>query len=514
MDVRPWPIRAASQDLSKADSFVIGPLTVDPPTRRIGDGERDEQLEPRVMRVLVALARAKGKVLSRDDLIELCWDGQIVGDNAIDRVISRIRQVFAELAGDTVRVETITKVGFRLVIEAPVPTAPQFLAEFDSVSAPRSPVSRRAIVGGALGAVAVGAIAYAGWSNAPSRYRPDSRALALYDRGMLLQKTAEPGTTEQAIAHFKQAIEIDPGYADAWGALAMSYLHTFAGLSGKGKDAILELQVSAARRALEIDPDQPDGFVASQFTLPHIGNFTEMDKRTRAVIARHPDHWYGHAKRAMFLRDTGRPMRALESCRKVIEIDRMLPIAWGNMAMTYMMVGDLQRMEFVLDEATKIWPAHSYLWPMRINLYAQTAQFENAAAIARDPRSRPDYVTAEVGEKQATLMDSIAQSNRRSLDRSRGEMLQVMDRNPVSIMTNVPLLAAMGFGEDALVALQRVFALAAKDIDLARRLSAMIMFCPVILDFQSDPRHAQILAAMALEEYWRRSGSQPDFRRS
>ena len=119
MDVRPWPIRAASQDLSKADSFVIGPLTVDPPTRRIGNGVRDEQLEPRVMRVLVALAAAQGKVLSRDDLIELCWDGQIVGDNAINRVISRLRATLADLADDTAQIETITKVGFRLVAVAP-----------------------------------------------------------------------------------------------------------------------------------------------------------------------------------------------------------------------------------------------------------------------------------------------------------------------------------------------------------------------------------------------------------
>ena len=42
-------------------------------------------LDPRVMQVLVALTGAAGKVLSRDDLIALCWDGRIVGDNAINR---------------------------------------------------------------------------------------------------------------------------------------------------------------------------------------------------------------------------------------------------------------------------------------------------------------------------------------------------------------------------------------------------------------------------------------------
>ena len=129
MDVRPWPLRAASQDLSKAECFVLGRLKVDPPTRRIGDGARNELLEPRVMRVLVALASAKGKVLSRDDLIELCWDGQIVGDNAINRVISRLRQAISDLSDNAVRIETITKVGFRLIGIAPdLPGTPAPLA--------------------------------------------------------------------------------------------------------------------------------------------------------------------------------------------------------------------------------------------------------------------------------------------------------------------------------------------------------------------------------------------------
>ena len=125
MEVRPWPSRAAAQDLSKAERFALAGLTVDPPTRRIIAGDREELVEPRVMRVLVALDLARGKVLSRDDLIELCWDGLIVGDNAINRVISRLRAVLAELAGDAVKLETITKVGFRLIGTAPgIPAAP------------------------------------------------------------------------------------------------------------------------------------------------------------------------------------------------------------------------------------------------------------------------------------------------------------------------------------------------------------------------------------------------------
>ena len=126
MEIRPWsPSRPAAYDLSKAAGFTLGPLTVDPPMRTVHNARLSEMLEPRVMRVLVALRGEPGRVFSRDDLIELCWDGQIVGDNAINRVISRLRAVLAKLAGETVRLETITKVGFRLIgIASDLPAAP------------------------------------------------------------------------------------------------------------------------------------------------------------------------------------------------------------------------------------------------------------------------------------------------------------------------------------------------------------------------------------------------------
>ena len=67
------------------------------------------------MEVLVALHRAVGAVLSRDDLTAACWRGNVVGEDAIQRVIQRLRKV-AGLA-ETFRIDTITKAGYRLVME-------------------------------------------------------------------------------------------------------------------------------------------------------------------------------------------------------------------------------------------------------------------------------------------------------------------------------------------------------------------------------------------------------------
>ena len=102
----------SSIDLAREEPFRIGNLQVDPPLRRVSNGET---LEPRVMQVLVVLARARGAVISRDELIRTCWGGRIVGEDSINRVISRLRRLAVELGDDAFTIETVPKIGYRLI---------------------------------------------------------------------------------------------------------------------------------------------------------------------------------------------------------------------------------------------------------------------------------------------------------------------------------------------------------------------------------------------------------------
>ena len=102
-------------ELAREAGFRLGSLEVDPPRRRVAleDG-REEILEPRVMQVLVALARADGRIISRDELLESCWRGVVVGEDALNRVIGRVRRLSEGLGAGAFKIETITKVGYRL----------------------------------------------------------------------------------------------------------------------------------------------------------------------------------------------------------------------------------------------------------------------------------------------------------------------------------------------------------------------------------------------------------------
>lgn len=99
--------------LAHEAAFWLGALEVRPPTREVLSPHGREVLQPRVMQVLVALSRAGGGVVSRDDLITSCWDGRVVGEDAITLVIMKLRKL-ASRSGEAFAVETIPRVGYRL----------------------------------------------------------------------------------------------------------------------------------------------------------------------------------------------------------------------------------------------------------------------------------------------------------------------------------------------------------------------------------------------------------------
>jgi TolB-like protein/DNA-binding winged helix-turn-helix (wHTH) protein/tetratricopeptide (TPR) repeat protein len=90
------------------------------------------------MQVLVALARANGEVVSRDDLIETC---RIVGEDSIGRCIARLRKT-AEASRHAFTIETVARVGYRLKIAGAAASAPDATGsatpEADSIASDRA----------------------------------------------------------------------------------------------------------------------------------------------------------------------------------------------------------------------------------------------------------------------------------------------------------------------------------------------------------------------------------------
>lgn len=129
--------------------FRLGGWLVEPRLLRLSRGEREEKLEPRAMQTLEAMAARAGEPVTRDELMTAVWGHSHLTDEALTRIVSRLRRCLEGF--DDVRIETIPKIGYRLVASGQASAGNGF---------GRSPVGRAALWTGAalLAVLAAGAV--------------------------------------------------------------------------------------------------------------------------------------------------------------------------------------------------------------------------------------------------------------------------------------------------------------------------------------------------------------------
>lgn len=80
------------------------------------------QLEPKQAEVLAYFCRHPGRLISRDEFIAEVWQGQIVTDNAINRIIAKLRKSLGDPAKHSEYIITLPRKGYRFI--APVVLLP------------------------------------------------------------------------------------------------------------------------------------------------------------------------------------------------------------------------------------------------------------------------------------------------------------------------------------------------------------------------------------------------------
>lgn len=101
----------------------IGDWLIDPQANELKRHSEVIRLEPRVMQTLLCLAENAGRPVTREELLARAWPDCIVNDDSLSAAISKLRKAFADDSREPKFIETVPKVGYRLV--APVHHAAQ-----------------------------------------------------------------------------------------------------------------------------------------------------------------------------------------------------------------------------------------------------------------------------------------------------------------------------------------------------------------------------------------------------
>ena len=485
------------------------------------------------MQVLVVLAEARGKVVSRDDLIARCWGGRVVGDDAINRVIGKIRRLSEGAAAGAFELETVTKVGYRLIVRPTNGVSAVAAAPPSVLSRRRLPRARRAAVVLALAIVAVIGFVVLQFTTAAkpvagARPRPASQPAApllaardLETRGIAAVFEGTPEQTAQGIGYLKAATALSPGYAAGWGSLAMAYVLSFA-QTPMSEQATVALRVREAEaQALRLNPHEGHAQAALVSLEPTFLNWRRKDAVLSHALALAPhDTPPLMYQQVQFLTNVGRTGEALALVERLSAIAPLIP--WIEATRVDLLVanGRLDEAERVAAHNGQLWPRDRQVWFSRFLLDALNGNPERALAMTADKADWPTQTTAQeialarrVAEAFATGSASQAAA---VLDAYRALAAQGQGYAEMAI----PIAAALGRPDEAMHFARRLYllptpagpsSLLTPRIGYARpeERSTAVLFLSPANRVWSDPGFLPLMSQLGLVDYWRATRS-PD----
>ncbi len=237
---------------------------------------------------------------------------------------------------------------------------------------------------------------------------PEAYTLYLQARQLADQFTAE--SLEQSNERFRLALEVDPAYAAAWAGLAANYAnqaayglgpldesyaaareaagralaidpefapaHASLGMIAAFYEADLPAVARHYRRALELDPTNPDILAEAATLNDDLGRLDEAIAIWDYLIARDPVNPSLHGSRALTLRRAGRFDEALVSARTALSLSP------GQVGGYYLVGQTLLRQgepELALAETLKE-PHNGYRWIALAVVYAELGRLGDSDA--------------------------------------------------------------------------------------------------------------------------------------
>jgi transcriptional activator of cad operon len=95
--------------------LLIGDWLVDPASGEISREGRTIRLEVRAMRLLLCLAECPGEVVSIEELLNQGWGGVIVSSDSVYQAMTSLRRQLGDDAKQPVYIETVPRLGYRMV---------------------------------------------------------------------------------------------------------------------------------------------------------------------------------------------------------------------------------------------------------------------------------------------------------------------------------------------------------------------------------------------------------------
>jgi TolB-like protein/Flp pilus assembly protein TadD len=226
-----------------------------------------------------------------------------------------------------------------------------------------------------------------------TRPTDDLEAYRLYSIGRELYVDRSEKGLREAAEYFQRAIERDPNYAEAWAGLGMA----LGGLVDYGHiddREVLERSMSATRKALELDPELPEGYAGRGGMRIHLRDAAGAREDLRRAIACGPGLSLAHQWTGWVELLAGNPERAREASLRATRLSPLDPEATGNLAVAELGLGDAEAAVAAARRSQDLYPDMDYtIWAEGLALYHLGRSEEASRTLHRlDERWSRDWI--------------------------------------------------------------------------------------------------------------------------
>ncbi len=193
---------------------------------------------------------------------------------------------------------------------------------------------------------------------------------------------------ETSIAYFNEAIRRDPTFAPAYVGLARAYDNLGTVFVGAPPSEMRPKVISAARKALELDPEQPEAHSWLAITYMSQWRWAEAEAELRRALDLNPNDAAAHQGLSDWLLCHGRVEEALAWARRARELD---PLGDADQAIVWILVNAHRYDEAIRESrnALAVKPDDGYIlwnfgWALIFNNQAEEAipVLEKAASLS------------------------------------------------------------------------------------------------------------------------------------
>jgi hypothetical protein len=464
------------------------------------------------MRVFLLLLDARGKVVTRDELFEAAWGGNIVGDDSLNRAINRVRRIAAETGPGLFEIETIPRTGYRMT--GPILDAVALSPE-DSRTSLSHGITRRHLAAGSIGVAALGGLG--AWSVV--RRGNNRRFDELMERGQdALQKMNFTGDTLQI---FEQAVRLAPESPSAWGALALVRSMAAEDAAPIDSDRAVRMAEDAARRALSLDPQQPNALLAMFELQGSTLDWWARDQRLRQVIGIDPKNILAITELVSLLQSSGLNRESWVWNERAIAIEPLSYTLLGRRALKLWIAGRVMEADKVIDRVRGLWPAEPWTWWVQFLILALSGRARAASAMLRsDPRMLGDSADPQFWPACLRALEersAVAIANARQVCFDAAKRAGVLAAHGVMILSELDEVDAAFDVAGGFLLWRGPFVRGSRSTskqvrqDAGWRQSIQWLFTPPCSAMRSDPRFVPLCEGIGLANYWRKRGVTPDY---